>query len=161
VHVVFALLLAAGAAFVWWSSGSLPDPVASHFDARGTANGTLSLEAYRVFMTGLVVLVPALLYALGGLAARLPVRFVNLPNRSHWLAPERRAATLQSLSTFGAWAALATLALLCGVHALVVHANAAHPPHLDAAPVAAAVGAYLVVLLVGMFAVLRRFLRGP
>ncbi|MEO7115798.1 MAG: DUF1648 domain-containing protein [Caldimonas sp.] len=82
MHTWFFLVLAAGAIFVWWSAGALPDVVASHFGAGGAANGFMSRGEYVGFMLVLVLLVPAFIYSLGWLAALLPVQFVNLPNKN-------------------------------------------------------------------------------
>jgi len=160
-HVVFFVFLAAGAAFVWWTSGDLPEVVASHFGAAGAANGFMPRGSFVASMLAMVVLVPAFLHSLGWLSARIPARFVNLPNRHHWLAPERRDATLKSLGRFGSWLGYATLALLCALDWLVVRANAQQPPRLEQAPLVGLVSIYLVVLLVGVVVVLARFFRVP
>jgi serine/threonine-protein kinase len=89
------------------------------------------------------------------------VQFVNLPNKQYWLAPERKAATLASIASFGGWASYATLALLCAVHGFVARANSVQPPRLDEAPLIGLVAVYLVVLFAGMLAVLGRFFRSP
>ncbi|HEY2560007.1 MAG TPA: hypothetical protein VGI48_09905 [Caldimonas sp.] len=159
--MIFALVVAAGAIFVWWSSGGLPDVVASHFIAGGGADGFLRRSEYTAFMLALVALVPLLLRLAGTLAGRLPARFVNLPNKQYWLAPERKAATLSSIASFGTWTSYATLALLCAVHGLVVHANAVQPPHLDEAPLIGLVAVYLGALFAGTLVVLSRFFRAP
>ena len=119
----FFPVLAATVVFVWWSAGAMPEVVASHFEAGGVANGFMPRRQYVGFMVFVVVLVPSLLFFVGRLASRLPVQFINLPNKQYWLAPERRAATLTSLGNFGVWAAYATLGLLCLVHWFVVRAN--------------------------------------
>lgn len=156
---MFFLVLAASALFVWWSSGGLPDVVASHFIAGGAANGFMARREYVGFMLSLVLAVPVLIYALGWLGGRIPARLVNLPNKQYWFAPERRAATLASLGKFGVWAGYATLALLCAVHWLVVQANGRHPPHIEQTPLIGLVAIYLVILFIGIWAVLARFFR--
>lgn len=161
MHKPFVLVLALGAVFVWWSAGALPDVVASHFVAGGVANGFMPRGQYLGFMLALVVGVPSVLFFAGRLAARLPVRFINLPNRQYWLAPERRAATLASLGGFGAWAAYATLGILCLAHGLVVRANLEHPPRLEQAPFIGALALFFLALFIGMLVVLRRFFRAP
>ena len=161
MHAVFFVFVAAGAAFVGWTSGSLPQVVASHFVAAGTANGFMPRGPFVASMLALVVLVPTLLGSLGWLAARVPPAFVNLPNKQHWLAPERRAATLASLGRFGVWAGYATLAMLCTLHWFVVQANERRPPHLEPAPLTGLVAFYLVALVIGTVAVLGRFFRAP
>jgi hypothetical protein len=161
MRAAFALVLGAAAAFVWWSAGGMPETVASHFAAGGVANGFMPRGRYVALMLGLVVAVPLVLERLGWLATRLPVAFVNLPNRQYWLAPERRVATLAALGRFGAWAGGATAVLLCVVHAFVVQANRLRPPRLDPAPLVGVVAVYMLALFVGMAVVLGRFFRIP
>ena len=161
MHKPFFLVLAIGAAFVWWSSGALPEVVASHFGAGGAANGFMPRGQYIGFMLVLVLAVPALIFFAGRLASSLPVRFVNLPHKEYWLAPERRAATLGSLGRFGVWAAYATLATLCLGHWFVVQANLEHPPRLEQAAFIGVLALFFLVLFVGMLVLLRRFFRVP
>lgn len=161
MRIVFPLVLAAAAAFVWSSSGSLPDVVASHFGSGGAANGFMPRVAYVAVMLVLVVFVPGLLHLLGWLSSRLPVQWINVPNRRYWLAPERREATVSSFGKLGVWASYATLALLSLVHWLVVRANSVHPSHLEEAPLVGGVAVYLVALLVGVAVLLGRFFRVP
>jgi hypothetical protein len=159
--LVFCAAVAAAAAYVWWSAGRLPAVVAVHFGPSGAADGFMPRHGYIGFMLAVVVGVPAFLYLIGALGRRLPVRMIQVPHRQYWLAPERRAATLASFGRFGAWAAYATLALLCVVHGLVVRANAAQPPHLEQAPLVGAITLYMLALFIGMALVLARFFRAP
>jgi hypothetical protein len=158
---VFFAFVAAGAAFVWWTSGSLPDVVASHFVADGAASGFMPRGPFVASMLALVVVVPVLVHSLGWLTARIPPPFVNLPNRQYWLAPERREGTLASLGRFGVWAGYATLAMLCTLHWFVVQANVRRPPHLEQAPLIALIAFYFVALFIGVVVVLGRFFRAP
>lgn len=158
---LFFLILAMGACLVWWSSGALPEVVASHFGAGGVADGFMPRVRYVGFMLALVLALPPLIFFTGPLASRLPMRYVNLPNKQYWLAPERRQATLESLSKFGAWAAYATLGVLCLAHWFVVQANLEHPPRLEQAPLVGAVAVFFLALFGGMIVVLRRFFRVP
>lgn len=161
MHKLFFLVLALGAGFVWWSSGRLPEVVASHFGAGGVADGFMPRGQYVVFMLALVLAVPTLVFFAGRLASRVPVQFVNLPNKQYWLAPERRAATLESLGRFAAWAAYATLGVLCLAHWFVVQANLEQPSRLEQAPLIAVLALFFLALFVAMAVVLRRFFRVP
>jgi len=157
----FFLFLAGAAVFVGWTAGPMPEVVASHFAAEGVADGFMPRGQYVAFMMAVVLLVPLLLFFTGRLASRLPAKFVNLPNRHYWLAPERRAATLESLGTFGEWAAYATLGFLCLLHWFVVRANLQHPPRLEQSPLVGATALLFLALFIGMVIVLRRFVRVP
>jgi hypothetical protein len=161
MHKLFFVFLALGACFVWWTSGALPAVVASHFGAGGSANGFMPRGQFVAFMLALVLVVPPLIYFIGRLASRLPAQWLNLPNKQYWLAPERRAATLESLGKFGVWAAYATLGVLCLAHWLVVQANLERPPRLEQAPLVGVLAAFFVALFAGMVVVLHRFFRVP
>ena len=161
MHVVFFLVVALASVFVWWSAGAMPAVVASHFVAGGAANGFMPRWQYVVFMIILVIAVPSTVFLAGVFASRLPARFINLPNKQYWLAPERRSATLASLGKFLVWSAYVTLGLLCLVHWFVVQANLVHPPRLEQAPLVGAMALFFAALFVGMVVVLRRFFRVP
>jgi hypothetical protein len=153
----FAIVVILAAALVGWSAQTMPAVVASHFVAGGAADASMPRGEYATFIVVLVVAVPTLLALVGRLSTRLPVRFVNLPNKRYWLAPERQAATLASLGRFGITSAYLTLALLCVIHGLVVYANTQRPPHLAQAPLIGIVALYLVALFLGMLLTMRRF----
>ena len=157
----FTVVVILAAALVGWTAQAMPAVVASHFAAGGAADGSMSRSEYATFIVTLVVAVPSLLFLGGILAARLPARFVNVPNRRYWLAPERRADTVASLGKFGVACAYLTLGLLCAIHGLVVHANSLRPPHLAQTPLLGIVALYLVALFVGMLLSVRRFLSVP
>src|SRR5678816_209797 len=86
---------------------------------------------YTLLMLGLVILVPSLVAATNLLVRVLPPQFVNLPNKRYWLAPERRAASLEALGGLGLRFAIALAVFLCFVHWLVVQANTVQPPRLS------------------------------
>ncbi len=158
---IFLLFVGFAAVFVWWSSGAMPESVASHFGAGGVANGFMPREVYARFMVALVLLVPSLVYFVTRYASRLPVALINLPTKGYWLAPERQASSLASLGKLGAVVAYATALLLCLVHWLVIQANTVQPPQLEVVPLVALLGLFFAVLGVAMVVLLGRFLRVP
>jgi serine/threonine-protein kinase len=158
---IFLLFAGFAAIFIWWTSGALPESVASHFGPGGVADGFMTREAYARFMVCLVVVVPSLVFFVSRFAQRLPVALINLPNKSYWLAPERQQASLASLGRFGAVMAYATALLLCLVHFMVVQANKVQPPHLEAAPLVGVMGLFFAVLGVAMVMFIGRFFRVP
>jgi uncharacterized membrane protein len=96
-----------------WSTA--PAQMAAHFNIQGDPDRFVPKEQFFWFQiqTALVVvgtsLVPQVLFLI------LPVNLINMPNRDYWLAPERRDATVDRLSSFGA--------LLFGVILLVIQAG--------------------------------------
>src|SRR5450755_1442222 len=119
MHRVFLLVLVVAGAFVWLTSGGLPPVVASHFGPGGAANGFMGKGAYTAFMLAFVVAVPALVASSTLLVGVLPTNLINLPHRQYWLAPQRRATTLEALSSLGLRFAFVLVLFLCFVHWLV------------------------------------------
>ena len=152
-------LLALAALFVWWSSTPLPQVVATHFGLGGQANGFMTHTTYVRFMLVFVVLLPWLVnFAMGRVLASPGAR-INLPNRDHWLSDQQRAATVDFLLRHMRYFGLMLVAFLCAVHSLVVKANTATPPALDNTRFSIALGAYLLVVVMWIVALRRRFRR--
>ncbi len=158
---VFVLVLVVACAFVWLTSGDLPPVMASHFGPGGTANGFMSKGAYTALMLAAVIAVPALIALSAQLVRVLPPQLINLPNRQYWLAPQRREATLQALSSLVLPFAFALVVFLCFVHWLVVRANAVQPARLPEAPLFVGLAAFGVVTVLWLFVLFRRFRRVP
>lgn len=117
------VLLAAAAVQIAYYFPRLPDVVASHFNAAGTPN---SWEPKQLFLW-LYVIVLLAITAVGLLVPRViltvPPEMINLPNKDYWLAPERRAMTMEYfLDHFSIFAA-GTLTLIVCVFQLVFVAD--------------------------------------
>jgi len=75
-------------------AGSLPDKVISHYNLSGKPNGYSSREGFIIFQAiiGLIISLSFIIPYL--IAGRLSDKNINLPNKEYWLAPERRAKTI-------------------------------------------------------------------
>lgn len=150
-------LVAIGALFVWLTGSGLPATVASHFGPSGVPNGFMPHSAYVSLMLGLVVVVPLLVARAGRLVERLPASSINLPNKSHWLAPEHRAGTMRGISNWLASFAILLLLLLCYVHWLVVQANTGATKQLSSVPFLVALALFVAATVLWLIAFFRRF----
>jgi len=150
-----------GAAFVVATAGVLPERVATHFGRGGAADGWMTREAYTWTMALLQAGLPLLLYGALGHIPKRAERFVNLPHKDYWFAPERRAATAATLRGYGAAIGIATALLLAGAHAAVVGANATSPPRLDEPVAIGGLVVFAATLIAISVAMLRRFRRVP
>lgn len=159
-RLFFALLVLAGA-FVKSTSAGLPAVVASHFGPGGVANGFMGKGTYEVFMLVLVIGVPTLVAFSTRLLRVMPPELINLPHRQYWLAPERRAATLESLSSLTLWFAMVLAVFLSYCHWLVVQAHATQPPELPEICFFAGLGFFSAFTLAWVFILFRRFGRPP
>lgn len=80
--------------------GELPDRLATSFDFSGRPRDAMGRAGFTGFALGMLA---GMTILFGGLATWLPsvpAAWVNLPDKEHWLAPERRAHTLARLSLF-------------------------------------------------------------
>ena len=100
--VLIAILLITctlGVAHVAYYYPKLPDTVATHFNARGEADGFSSKQTHAIAMISLEVGMTLLFLGMGWLIKKLPVGLVNMPNREYWLAAERKDKTVKEMYT--------------------------------------------------------------
>lgn len=112
------------------SFGVLPQRVAAHFDANGAADGWISRESYRLAILGGLVGLPSLLVWVMAALPRLTRGSGQVPNNEYWFAPERRHATESYLLSHACWLGCMTVAIVYGMHILILRANAMSPPLL-------------------------------
>ena len=153
----FVALLVGATWFVLSTTASLPEYVASNFRGDGLANAFMHRDTYRWFMLAFAVGLPVVLVVL---IAYLPRRFpgaTNIPNRDFWFAPERREETLAYLTQCALQLGCLLTVFACGVHWLVIQANALKPPRLANGPFLTMLVVFLAILGIGIVALLRRF----
>jgi uncharacterized membrane protein len=128
---IFAVLILYGVLQARFYSSKMPEVMASHFGASGRPNGWQTHSA--VFLTELLVVSLAGLvgFVLPWTMKAIPVSLMNLPNKDHWLAPDRRAGTLAYFRVQFAWMGSALLAFLLFVMELAFRANLATPHQLN------------------------------
>ena len=99
-----------------WNSA--PGRVPSHFDAAGSPNAWSSRDAFVTLQVVVTLGVAALFNGIAWLLKSTPTRLINLPNKSYWLAPERREETMERLASSFEVFACATVLLLIVVFEL-------------------------------------------
>lgn len=156
-RATLVLVAAVSAARLLALRAELPDRVATHFDGAGRPNGWMTAQGFVLFQLGLLALLVAVFAGMPVLLRRLPARLVNLPNRDYWLAPERRAASIERMGERLAWMGLATVLFFVWVEELVLHANLAGGGRLAAASFAVGLGGYVVVTAGWLIAFHRAF----
>jgi uncharacterized membrane protein len=156
------LVLAAYAAIHFPSHYSqLPGVVASHFDARGAANGWQTKSAFFGLFVGVSVLAALIGFGVPRIIAVLPARLINLPNKAYWLAPEHLAETLEFLNTYFAWfgCAVFLIMILAFDYALQSNLHPENPPDVSRMwYLLAGFLAFVVIWIIRMFT---RFGRPP
>lgn len=143
MKLTFVFLLVVLLAFIWVPGLPLQETVATHFDGAGKGNGFMSRSGYHWYMTGFVLFMSlAMVWFPSWLNSRSS-KWISLPNREYWMAPERRDASAAYLERWLLRLGILTLALIGYVHWLVVKANQSTPTMLATDH-----------LLIGMFAYL-------
>jgi uncharacterized membrane protein len=151
------LELAAYGLYLAAAYDDLPSRVASHFDATGTADGFQSKPAFAISTLLVAALLTTLFTVAPALLRKTPERFLNIPDKAYWLAPERRETTLQRVAGFNGWMGFATVTLTCTLFVLIVRANL-NDRQLGASAWVL-VGAFLVFVISQAIAFVRGFSR--
>ena len=99
-----------------WNSA--PGRVPSHFDAAGRPNAWSSRDEFFFVQVAVTLGVAALFIGIPWLLKFTPASLINLPNKSYWLAPERREETMDRLASSFEVFACATVLLLIAVFEL-------------------------------------------
>jgi uncharacterized membrane protein len=157
----FVVLLIAVGAYIATTTASLPVRVATHFGAGDLANGWMSRTGYLAFMLTFATLLPIAVVGLVGWLPRVAPGSVNVPHRDLWMAPARRAATLEALGRYACALGCVFVAFIAGVHRLLLEANAAVPPRLPAGPLWVLVAAFLAALALWIAVLWMRFRAPP
>ena len=136
-----------------------PEIVAIHFNARGIPDSWASRNynlmlwvAFYSLMTGFFLAIPLILQ-------KTPVRFINMPNKYYWLAPERRYQTILLVSNLTYWMGSGLNAFFIALGFLSFRANSLEEVRLDNAAVYILLGMYLVYSIVWLIRFYSQFRR--
>jgi uncharacterized membrane protein len=122
---------AAAIAWIALTADHLPARVACHFVTNGVADGWEDRQRYCTVIIAAIAGAPLLLAGVGVLCHLLPPRLLNLPNRDHWMAPERARASRATLAGAVTALGIPVALIVAGIHATVMDANTRQPPMLD------------------------------
>ena len=143
--LVFVLILL-GLGQLAWHISTLPDQIATHFNAAGEPDGFSSKSSFALLQIGLLLGMPILLIGTGKLSQLAPESMVNIPHKEYWLHPDRRAATMSFVETMLAWITVGTQAFLMIIVQLTYQANM-QQTQLAMIPFAACLIVYLVAII--------------
>jgi uncharacterized membrane protein len=156
------LVLAAYAAIHFSSYYSqLPGVVASHFDARGAANGWQTKSAFFGIFVGVSVLAAVIGFGVPRIIAALPPALINLPNKRYWLAPERRADTMDFLNGYFAWFGCALFAVILLTINFAIQTNLHPDRRPDPTSMWFVLSGFMAFAIVGTVRIFKRFGRPP
>ncbi len=101
----------------------LPETVASHFAASGTADSWMSKQAFGLVYLAALIVLSAIFCLITLLLPYMPDSLVNLPHKDYWLAPERRAETYLYIAKVMCVFGCSVIVFLIGVFQLAFQAN--------------------------------------
>lgn len=155
------LLLASAILFVGSvciSAPLLPDRLASHFGASGSANGWTTRTSYLWSVTLLGFGIPAFVIGICFGIRFVPASMLNVPRADFWRSAEHHPHACHILLDWSFFLGAANLLWATLLHGQVVMANRLNPPTLAPGPVFIISGIYLgvtgglVIMLVLRFA---------
>ncbi len=110
--VTFLILTAAYGGLTLWAHSLMPDQIPVHFDGEGVPNRWAGKDEFLWVNISLVV-VFFFTFALGAiLIPKIPVKWINLPNKDYWLAPERKTHSFADMRVYYLAIGVVTLLLL-------------------------------------------------
>ena len=120
ILIVLAMIYLAQIAYFY---PQLPEKVASHFNYLGEADGWMSKTEFTIFQVILLGVILATTSLIPLLFNKLPDSLINIPNKSYWLAPERRAQSILKLAIVTDNLRIALLLLFLGINYFTFQAN--------------------------------------
>lgn len=159
--LVFILLAAGFCYYVWESRLQLPVRAATHFNWQGAADGWKGRDELIRFTLAIGIGVPFFIVIVFSCLRFVPARFVNLPNREHWLSPEHQAESIAWVARSGLWLACAVLVFMGFLHYHVVQANTVTPPKLDSSSLMVVASGLMLFQLIFIVRILLRFSKPP
>ncbi len=109
----------------------LPDEVAIHFGRGGRANSWAPKEINCLVFLGLDILLFLLFWYSPALAMKTPAKWVNLPNKSFWLAEENKPLTKQKMESLMSEFGIAFFVFFFFISILTLDANLSDPVKLN------------------------------
>jgi uncharacterized membrane protein len=160
VHLFFALAFFLGVILSLYYYPRLPDRIAVHFNASGSADGWGARDHFFLIIDGAFAFLVVLLGGLPLLLRHIPASLINLPNRDYWLDPERKDATLDRLTDQLLFFGAMTLFLMDGIMYLSFTANLSKKPAMSSELLWSMIVGFIIVN-VGWTIYLIRSLRLP
>ena len=148
-------------AFIVATSGSLPEIVASHFNAAGVPNGYMPRKFYTGFMLVLAFGVPAIIAGSMLLVSLFPESKISLPNKNIWLSDKYRESTFAYLKLHAVLMGVLIAVFMAFVHWLVIKANSEVPAHLASETIIGGLVVFAVVFVGWSIMLPVKFMRLP
>lgn len=100
VYLIFYVLVLLQLAHIY---PGLPETISTRFDSNGTPLRSMTKDEFVMFHLGFILCMSSVFALAGFIVARLPPKFVAIPNKDYWLAKSRRAETMKGLQSDLCW----------------------------------------------------------
>lgn len=154
LFIVVLLLCGVDTVRLWFLA---PAVMAAHFNLQGNPDRFLPRFDFFAYQVQTVLVVIAASLVLQFLPLFLPAQWINMRNREYWLSPERRTATVERLSSFGAALSAAILLVVQVGFELALSANLHMPITFAAQIMISVLGGFIILSLVMLFWLARSF----
>lgn len=155
---ILVVLTCASIAFFIFYGQDFPPTMAVRFSLDGQPVEWMDRVKFIVLASFVSFMLPTFAATLVGVLPRvLPVSVLNMPNKTYWLAAERKGAALDAWMWFGLWLGCLLQSLLIVTNVGIARANAAAPPTLSAAWLVLPVGLFLAGVLAWALSIRRAF----
>jgi uncharacterized membrane protein len=162
IPVIFFLFLLLLGLLQWVNVyPQLPNRVACHFAADGTPNGWQPKQDFFLIPGFAIALCIFVSFVLPRILAFLPPAMINLPNKYFWLAPERRAETIEVMNAHLAWFGCGFLFVILYAISQAINANLPARGQFNGAGMIFVIAAFCLYSGVVFAHMLRYFLRVP
>lgn len=160
--ILFLLLSLAGFVLSVFSlAPSLPEQVATHFNAIGEADGWMSRTQHVTYFTLIGVGLPLFLIGICFATRFLPSSSLNVPNAAYWRSKENYPRACEILLQWSVWISVATLIWLGMLHYQLIDANRTQPPSLNTQNLIVITAIYLGCILIAVVGLLSKYRRLP
>lgn len=130
--------------FVWLNE--LPERLATHFDAKGKANGWMGKKEHSVFMMVLGLGLPGFLMVIMSVMRFLPPSMLNVPKPEYWRSPEHYPEAVEFMKVWSRWVGAGSLIWAIFLNRQIVSANQSKPPALRMDETWFLTGAFVVMI---------------
>ena len=90
----------------------LPETVASHFNYKGEADGSMTKNSFIITEMATTLFLAFLLGSIAIFIPRMPKSFISMPNRDFWLNDENKEETIKLIQRFLFWFGSITLGFI-------------------------------------------------
>ena len=156
-RAAFLLCYVANVILAVVSLAILPERVAIHFGWGGMPDNWASSSANTLFLIGLQTALFLTLFFSPRLAVIIPARFVNLPHKEFWLAPENRARFQAKFTAFMHRFGTILFVFLFVAGLLSIQANLSNPVRLQERPLFVCLALFLAYTLAWVIVFFRGF----